>query len=662
MLRLMMSCLLVGVLSVIVLAGSYSGGTGEPNDPYQIASAEDLVALGNEPNDYNDCFVLSVDIDLSGYTFDRAVIAPAFTKTVDGLYRYIEGQPFCGRFDGQGYTISNMVIDGNEYLGLFGYVGENAVLKHLTLASVDVNGTGNNIGGLVGRFTDNTVVDSVEVNGTVMGQNYVGGLIGSGWGACVIGCTGNCRVSGNVIVGGLLGSNYRVASRVEYYEGSPIMGCCNTGHVSGTVYVGGLAGCGGGSTLFFNVNRGTVTGERRVGGLIGEVGNSDIIACLSYGLVEGEDYTGGLVGSTKSETNTLACFWDIETSGQLSSDEGTGLTTAQMQDPNTYLLAGWDLIDETTNGICDVWQMQEGEYPNLAASPEPNGTGSVDDPYVIWDAKELGTVWRRPLAHYRLEKVIDLEGVAWSVSVVPWFGGVFNGNDYGVDHLQIDGGNCLGFFGELSADAQITHFSLRFVDVNGMGQEVGALVGYNQGIVTACSSQGQVNGDDVVGGLVATNEGEVFCCTSSCRVGGDKYVGSLVGRNIDLIRSSYATGPAYGDCYTGGLVGANTGSLLSCYSVGPIIYQESPDSSSDLHGVGLGGLVGTNLGTVTSSFWDIETSGLLQSAGGIGLATAQMQAIDTYLDAGWDFMGETDNGTDDLWWMPESSYPRLWWE
>ena len=55
---------------------AYSGGTGEPNDPYQIATAEDLIALGQEPNDYNDCFILTADIDLSGYSFGNAVIAP----------------------------------------------------------------------------------------------------------------------------------------------------------------------------------------------------------------------------------------------------------------------------------------------------------------------------------------------------------------------------------------------------------------------------------------------------------------------------------------------------------------------------------------------------------------------------------------------------------
>jgi len=40
-----------------------------------------------------------------------------------------------------------------------------------------------------------------------------------------------------------------------------------------------------------------------------------------------------------------------------------------------------------------------------------------------------------------------------------------------------------------------------------------------------------------------------------------------------------------------------------------------------------------------------------------------MQTAKTFLDAGWDFVGETKNGTEDLWWILEGEdYPRLWWE
>ena len=52
----------------------------------------------------------------------------------------------------------------------------------------------------------------------------------------------------------------------------------------------------------------------------------------------------------------------------------------------------------------------------------------------------------------------------------------------------------------------------------------------------------------------------------------------------------------------------------------------------------------------------------IRYAGGIGLTTAQMQTTTTFLDAGWDFVGETANGTADIWCMPPGDYPHLSWE
>jgi len=75
--------------------------------------------------------------------------------------------------------------------------------------------------------------------------------------------------------------------------------------------------------------------------------------------------------------------------------------------------------------------------------------------------------------------------------------------------------------------------------------------------------------------------------------------------------------------------------------------------------------VGSNAGdiTITASFWDLETSGLVTSDGGIGKTTAEMQTAATFLEAGWDFVDETENGTENIWWILEGQdYPRLWWE
>jgi len=38
-------------------------------------------------------------------------------------------------------------------------------------------------------------------------------------------------------------------------------------------------------------------------------------------------------------------------------------------------------------------------------------------------------------------------------------------------------------------------------------------------------------------------------------------------------------------------------------------------------------------------------------------------AAGTFLEAGWDFVDETNNGTEDIWWILEGKdYPWLWWE
>jgi hypothetical protein len=68
-------------------------------------------------------------------------------------------------------------------------------------------------------------------------------------------------------------------------------------------------------------------------------------------------------------------------------------------------------------------------------------------------------------------------------------------------------------------------------------------------------------------------------------------------------------------------------------------------------------------GSITSSFWDINASDQEQSAGGTGRHTSEMQTASTFLEAGWDFVDETANGTKDIWWIDEGNdYPRLWWE
>jgi hypothetical protein len=186
---------------------------------------------------------------------------------------------------------------------------------------------------------------------------------------------------------------------------------------------------------------------------------------------------------------------------------------------------------------------------------------------------------------------------------------------------------------------------------------IGGLVGKNVGIIIKCYSTSTASGSCIIGGLVGSNNGGTISKSYSTAtvIGDGPDIGGLVGENKHSnITSSYSTGSVSGSWFVGGLVGTNYNSSIH-YSY----------STSTVNGISdLGGLVGYNYnGDIAASFWNIETSGQFTSSAGIGKTAAEMQTSVTFLEAGWDFVDETDNGTEDVWWIDEGNdYPRLWWE
>jgi fibronectin type 3 domain-containing protein len=177
-------------------------------------------------------------------------------------------------------------------------------------------------------------------------------------------------------------------------------------------------------------------------------------------------------------------------------------------------------------------------------------------------------------------------------------------------------------------------------------ESVGGLLGYGGGTISSCYSTGSVSGTgDYVGGLCGHKYyGTLSSCYSAGSVSGNEYVGGLCGWNErGTLSSCYSTGAVSGkEYYVGGLCGSNeSGSIVSCYSTGAV---------SGLRYVG--GVCGYNSGTISSCFWDTETSGLSTSDGGIGKTTTQMQTESTFTDVSWDFV--------DVWKM--GGFPVLQWQ
>jgi len=470
----MRTLLLTLITCVFVLPAyaKYSGGTGEPNDPYRIATAADLIALGEDPNDYDKHFILTADIDLDPNlpgrkVFDKAVIASNWDT------------PFTGFFDGNSHTISHLTIIGDSSLGLFGrleyYMAE---VRDLGLVDVNITGSGSYVGGLVG--SNRGSIGQCYSTGTLGGANCVGGLVGSNWGSTTASHS-TCVVSGNQNVGGLVGYNEygRIATS---YSTSAVSGrfsvgglvgntwsggvtqCYSTGTVSGNTYVGGLVGYNEYGRIATSYSTSAVSGTQDVGGLVG--GNyGDVTNCYSSGTVSGNSAIGGLVGSGDPATVTHS-VWDTLNSGLLGSSGGVGLNTSEMMDP--YML-GLNGFASDPNWVLDAGR----DYPRLAwegtvgqSIPAPHidwleGQGTSESPYRIETCDQFTMLSKASILcdkHFVLCADINLDpnlpsGKAFAQAIIPVFMGVFDGNEHTISHLTIMGESYLGLFARLESGA-----------------------------------------------------------------------------------------------------------------------------------------------------------------------------------------------------------------
>ena len=285
-------------------------------------------------------------------------------------------------FDGNGYTIANLYINrrGADIIGLFGVANPDSDIRNIGLPSVSVlgnyyvgglvgvnygaignahtdgviSGSKHNVGGLVGR-NGGSIANSYASAAVFAGGDEVGGLVGSNGGAISASyATGGVTATNAYIsVGGLVGEN----------DGA-IAGSYAAGNVNGGLYsTGGLAGDNQGS-IAASYATGSVSGYSNVGGLAGKNNtNAKIKESYAIGRVTGAgSRVGGLIGSVVShEYGAVAdSYWNIETSGHTHGNSGSiGKTTAELQAPteNAGIYANWSP---------DYWDFgTDSQYPVL---------------------------------------------------------------------------------------------------------------------------------------------------------------------------------------------------------------------------------------------------------------------------------------------------------
>ena len=645
-------------------------GSGTSGDPYLIATLDNLWWLSQNSTEWSAYYSQTADIDASSTS---AWSGGAGFSPIGNMYTQ-----FTGSYDGNGFIIGGLFIDlpASDFVGLFGQAS-GGTIQDLGVTDVDMSGRGA-VGGLMGSLASGGTVTNCYSTGAVLGYGssecLPGGLVGALYEGTVNNCYSLCSVSGVVSsMGGLIG---------YLYDGCTVNNCYSAGSVSGSTDAGGLIGW---------------------------------------------DYWNG--------TNTVTnAFWDTQTSGQSSSDGGTGKTTAEMKTVATFtdvstsgLTAAWDFEtdpnDDSAND--DYWDMDltgtlNSGYPFLSwqngtdvALPEPpsSGDGTSGDPYQIATLDNLYWLMMNPSEwdmYYIQTADIDASNTStWDSgagfspvgNASVYFTGNYNGDSKIISNLFISRSAeaNIGLFGVVNG-ATIQDLGLTAVNITGGGPVGGFAAKWVSGSLNNCSCVGSVSGGGNTGGLIGQIDGGTISnCYSSSSVtstGPFSDAGGLCAKlNGGTVNSCYSAGSVSGDEFAGGLMGdCGSGTLNNCYSRSSVaclmgfaggfignfngVTVNHCYSTGNKTGMGLfGGFMGIyNVGTITDSFWDTQTSGTTNAdalgmpvSGITGKNTAQMKTKSTFTDSGWDFEVETTNGTNDDWDMDLSQvmnngYPFLSWQ
>ncbi len=552
--------------------------------------------------------------------------------------------------------------------------------------TVNAGSLGSNVGGLVGNNSGNAPISTSYATGSVTGvSSTIGGLVGANSGGIISQSYWDTTTSGQATsaqtnnsqsnVGGLTTSQMRTAANFAGFGFSTVPGASGNSWVM--VDADGTLN-NAGSTL--GATFPMLTSEYST--VIGNAHQLQLMAMAlgaSYKLAAIVDLsaTGTAVGNGSGDVwSTTGGFVPVGRASApfTGSLDGSGYAINNL---NIYLYSSYNVglfgVASSSSTIQNVGliggSVRGYRYLGDLAGQD---AGSINNSYATG---AVSTNYDTSSGTYPTGGLVGLSQGAISNSYAT--GPVFGCGDVG------------GLVGE--SDAPITNsYATGSVNgqiyANGVGglvgvnrstitksyatgtvygpKSAGGLVGSNYGSVSTSYATGDVTGVNNAGGLVGTNDsgGSIGNSYATGSVSGGGYsgasAGGLVGVNSGTIANSYATGSVFGGGYgggtAGGLVGLNTGTISKSYSTG----GASVANGGYGNGGTAGGLVGVNLGSVSNSFWDTTTSGLTYSAGGTGMATAQMQlpanftsatAANGYVNPAWDFAA--------TWVITGQSYP-----
>lgn len=579
---------------------TYSGsGSGTVENPYVVSTCSELQELKDNRSSH---YVLAGDIDCSatiGWNGGNGFI-PIGTYDL----------PFTGSLSGSSdYEISNLhiAITAN-YAGLFGAT-MNASISDIHLTNLDLtkyNNTYDYIGGLIGYMTGGTITNS-HVQGILEQLNndayhntwYVGGLIGYLYGGTIT------DTYTDVDITLIKGYHSNIGGFVGYSRGTVLI---EDSYTNGFVItaaasydVGAFVGFAIENTT---INRCYATGDVSVGIniLVGEGDNYDV-----------GGFAGGVGNGTTSDipgTSTISNSY--YTGNVLNNGEDiytTGGFVGTVYDggvvTNSYTTANVTVVNPSFNDINGP--NETGGFVGLTrqrnSSTEPTitncyATGSID---VGTGATEVGGF----VGEHR-NGVISNSYSTSNITVQHTGDETAYATDIG------------GFVGDMYARMIEDSFATGNITHVGEVYNVGGFVGYTDGDITIERSAafGNVTGYDNVGGFAGYLRAS-FSVPSERPIVNDSFArGNATSINVDY------------EPMTGGFIGNPASVILNnTYSTGV------PTALDPLYLGGYSGDFGAY--SITSSYWDMQTSTLATDFIATGYTTAQMKDQANFI--GWDF-------------------------
>lgn len=356
-----------------------------------------------------------------------------------------------------------------------------------------------------------------------------------------------------------------------------------------------------GTVKDLNIYSSTFTGTTTAGAVAGE-NNGRIEGIVTFGnTVTSKGNAGGIVG-----VNYSGEFTDDKNDGELTNGIYDVESTGSVIAGSSSAVAG-GLVGRNDGGLAN----------SFSDSAVTVATGVTLDK----DTTALGGVVGINNGNVQYVDSLGVtNGGATGSSNIGGIIGTNNGNMYSGYNESIVSGkdNVGGIIGENKSGKTVSNV-VNATSVTGatkgndISENVGGLVGYNEGSVTNGRNNGTITGNTNVGGLVGNNADTNSTLTnlvndSSAAITGIKNVGGIAGSNAGMITTGKADaddekvnlinrGSITGYENVGGVAGTNSGTIENANN--DIELNVNTDAGNDAKY--FGGIAGVNTGTITNA-------------------------------------------------------------